>query len=215
MSDKHVSPEAAKSPNLPDGTQNMDVNTLHPLNPICSSDSLNDSSTTRRSPGPIECEDIESAKLKTSNFSLGESTHMNVIRSSSKSIEIKTLNTEISSSDTINSGSSENIERPSSCIEEDEEEVAAEKLKKKAAFSDKVLDNVKATLRACPSLSSNLNSYEACENSSSRVNSSPMMEEAWERLQKSYVYYKGKPVGTLAAMDPSAETLNYNQVPIN
>ncbi|TYI14841.1 hypothetical protein ES332_A08G149100v1 [Gossypium tomentosum] len=39
-----------------------------------------------------------------------------------------------------------------------------------------------------------------------------MLEEAWEGLQKSYVYYKGKPVGTLAAMDPIAEALNYNQV---
>ncbi|GMI66760.1 cytosolic invertase 2, alkaline/neutral invertase I [Hibiscus trionum] len=39
-----------------------------------------------------------------------------------------------------------------------------------------------------------------------------MMEEAWETLQKSYVYYKGRPVGTLAAMDPTAEALNYNQV---
>ncbi|XP_010556612.1 PREDICTED: probable alkaline/neutral invertase F isoform X2 [Tarenaya hassleriana] len=42
--------------------------------------------------------------------------------------------------------------------------------------------------------------------------SSEMMEEAWDRLRKSFVYFKGKPVGTLAAMDPSAEALNYNQV---
>jgi len=40
----------------------------------------------------------------------------------------------------------------------------------------------------------------------------PMVEEAWERLKKSYVYYKGDPVGTLAATDPGAEALNYNQV---
>jgi hypothetical protein len=39
-----------------------------------------------------------------------------------------------------------------------------------------------------------------------------MVEEAWERLKKSFVYYRGKPVGTLAAMDPMAEALNYNQV---
>ncbi|KAK8693637.1 hypothetical protein V6N13_071211 [Hibiscus sabdariffa] len=38
-----------------------------------------------------------------------------------------------------------------------------------------------------------------------------MVEEAWETLQKSYVYYKGRPVGTLAAMDPTVEALNYNQ----
>jgi hypothetical protein len=39
-----------------------------------------------------------------------------------------------------------------------------------------------------------------------------MVDEAWERLNKSYVYFKGKPVGTLAAMDTSADALNYNQV---
>lgn len=39
-----------------------------------------------------------------------------------------------------------------------------------------------------------------------------MVDEAWKRLKKSYVYFKGKPVGTLAAMDPTAETLNYNKV---
>ncbi|CAL5383176.1 unnamed protein product [Camellia sinensis] len=39
-----------------------------------------------------------------------------------------------------------------------------------------------------------------------------MMDEAWERLKKSFVYFKGMPVGTLAALDPSAEALNYNQV---
>ncbi|XP_057510476.1 probable alkaline/neutral invertase F [Actinidia eriantha] len=41
---------------------------------------------------------------------------------------------------------------------------------------------------------------------------SMMVDEAWERLRKSFVYLKGKPVGTLAAIDPSAEALNYNQV---
>ncbi|KAF7153715.1 hypothetical protein RHSIM_Rhsim01G0174500 [Rhododendron simsii] len=47
---------------------------------------------------------------------------------------------------------------------------------------------------------------------SSSDNSTSMMEEAWERLKKSFVYFKGRPVGTLAALDPSAEALNYNQV---
>ena len=41
---------------------------------------------------------------------------------------------------------------------------------------------------------------------------SPMMDEAWDMLKKSYVFYKGVPVGTVAASDPSAEALNYNQV---
>ncbi|KAJ0427542.1 putative beta-fructofuranosidase [Helianthus annuus] len=40
-----------------------------------------------------------------------------------------------------------------------------------------------------------------------------MMDEAWTRLKNSFVYFQSKPVGTLAAaLDPSAEELNYNQV---
>ncbi|PIN24547.1 Beta-fructofuranosidase [Handroanthus impetiginosus] len=39
-----------------------------------------------------------------------------------------------------------------------------------------------------------------------------MMDEAWEQLTKSYVKFKGKRVGALAAIDTGGETLNYNQV---
>jgi len=66
-----------------------------------------------------------------------------------------------------------------------------------------------ATLRPYPSVSTNLDFLDLIDNS---PNGCAMMEEAWERLKKSYVYFKGQPVGTLAAMDPSAEDLNYNQV---
>lgn len=38
-----------------------------------------------------------------------------------------------------------------------------------------------------------------------------MMDDAWERLRLSFVYFQKQPVGTLAAVDPSAEDLNYNQ----
>ncbi|KAL0426144.1 UNVERIFIED_CONTAM: putative alkaline/neutral invertase B [Sesamum radiatum] len=38
-----------------------------------------------------------------------------------------------------------------------------------------------------------------------------MMDEAWEQLSRSYVYFKGQRVGTLAAIDTGGETLNYNQ----
>ncbi|KAJ7529423.1 hypothetical protein O6H91_15G049500 [Diphasiastrum complanatum] len=40
----------------------------------------------------------------------------------------------------------------------------------------------------------------------------PMVADAWDNLRRSLVYFRGKPVGTIAAMDPTEETLNYNQV---
>ncbi|KAF6139416.1 hypothetical protein GIB67_026258 [Kingdonia uniflora] len=40
----------------------------------------------------------------------------------------------------------------------------------------------------------------------------PMVAEAWDALKKSVVYYRGQPVGTLAALDNSEEALNYDQV---
>ncbi|KAF2324901.1 hypothetical protein GH714_021127 [Hevea brasiliensis] len=88
-----------------------------------------------------------------------------------------------------------------------------------------VSDNVHvaklATLKPCPSVGTNLEVFDLNISPGIRSNvgglqvspeSGAMVEEAWERLKKSYVYFKGKPVGTLAAMDPSAEALNYNQV---
>lgn len=41
----------------------------------------------------------------------------------------------------------------------------------------------------------------------------PMVTEAWEALCQSQVYFRGKPVGTIAAYDhASEEVLNYDQV---
>ncbi|KAJ7535924.1 hypothetical protein O6H91_12G105800 [Diphasiastrum complanatum] len=40
----------------------------------------------------------------------------------------------------------------------------------------------------------------------------PMVGEAWENLRRSLVYFRGIPVGTIAALDPTQEALNYNQV---
>jgi hypothetical protein len=40
----------------------------------------------------------------------------------------------------------------------------------------------------------------------------PMIGEAWEALRKSMVFFRSKPVGTIAALDPTEESLNYNQV---
>ncbi|KAF6161987.1 hypothetical protein GIB67_020043 [Kingdonia uniflora] len=40
----------------------------------------------------------------------------------------------------------------------------------------------------------------------------PMVAEAWEALNRSLVYFRGQPVGTIAALDNSSEGLNYDQV---
>ncbi|EKQ70800.1 glycogen debranching enzyme [Leptolyngbyaceae cyanobacterium JSC-12] len=39
----------------------------------------------------------------------------------------------------------------------------------------------------------------------------PLVKEAWELLEKSIVYFQGRPVGTVAARDPYVEALNYDQ----
>ncbi|KAL8128946.1 hypothetical protein V2J09_018101 [Rumex salicifolius] len=40
----------------------------------------------------------------------------------------------------------------------------------------------------------------------------PIVSEAWEALRKSMVFFRGQPVGTIAALDNSEEELNYDQV---
>eukprot|EP00850_Spirogloea_muscicola_P016224 SM000130S27111 [mRNA] locus=s130:266742:270274:- [translate_table: standard] len=40
----------------------------------------------------------------------------------------------------------------------------------------------------------------------------PLVSEAWEALRKSLVFFRGKPVGTIAALDSEEEFLNYDQV---
>lgn len=74
-------------------------------------------------------------------------------------------------------------------------------------------------LKPSPSVGTNLQNFELIMSPGNKTNGSTvnsetgsMMDEAWEKLKKSFVYFKGKPVGTLAALDPSAEALNYNQV---
>ncbi|KAG6644638.1 probable alkaline/neutral invertase F [Carya illinoinensis] len=48
--------------------------------------------------------------------------------------------------------------------------------------------------------------------SSCHFESHPMVAEAWEALRRSLVYFRGQPVGTIAAVDHSVEELNYDQV---
>ncbi|GER35867.1 neutral invertase [Striga asiatica] len=40
----------------------------------------------------------------------------------------------------------------------------------------------------------------------------PMVAEAWDSVKRSLVYFRGQPVGTIAALDNSDEKLNYDQV---
>ncbi|GLJ41098.1 hypothetical protein SUGI_0851280 [Cryptomeria japonica] len=40
----------------------------------------------------------------------------------------------------------------------------------------------------------------------------PTIEDAWENLRRSLVYFHGRPVGCIAALDSNEEALNYNQV---
>ena len=43
----------------------------------------------------------------------------------------------------------------------------------------------------------------------------PMVADAWEALRRSLVFYRGQPVGTIAAYDhASEEVLNYDQVKV-
>ncbi|KAB1203648.1 Alkaline/neutral invertase CINV2 [Morella rubra] len=48
--------------------------------------------------------------------------------------------------------------------------------------------------------------------SDSYFESHPMVAEAWEALRRSLVYFRGQPVGTIAAIDNAIEELNYDQV---
>ncbi|WP_239033159.1 glycoside hydrolase 100 family protein [Leptothermofonsia sichuanensis] len=38
-----------------------------------------------------------------------------------------------------------------------------------------------------------------------------MVEQAWDALEKTIIFFKGKPVGTVAALDPDIPALNYDQ----
>ncbi|XP_039058648.1 probable alkaline/neutral invertase B [Hibiscus syriacus] len=40
----------------------------------------------------------------------------------------------------------------------------------------------------------------------------PIVGEAWDSLRRVLVYFRGQPVGTIAALDNSEENLNYDQV---
>ncbi|KAL3815143.1 hypothetical protein ACJIZ3_016411 [Penstemon smallii] len=73
-----------------------------------------------------------------------------------------------------------------------------------------------SVLKPSPSVGISLDNFLEVPNGKSggSVNGSgmSMMDEAWELLSGSYVWYKGQRVGTLAAPETGNEALNYNQV---
>lgn len=38
-----------------------------------------------------------------------------------------------------------------------------------------------------------------------------LVNEAWQALENSIIYYDGQPIGTVAAHDPEMDALNYDQ----
>ncbi len=44
-----------------------------------------------------------------------------------------------------------------------------------------------------------------------RSTTTNVLESAWKALKASILYYQGRPVGTIAARDPSIATVNYDQ----
>lgn len=93
----------------------------------------------------------------------------------------------------------------------EEEETALKRKETENILESSVSEGKAGTLRTCPSMDA-MNVSVSPGVKSNTDSGIMMVEEAWERLRKSFVYFKGKPVGTLAAMDICAETLNYNQV---
>lgn len=154
------------------------------------------------------------------------------VTSSTEFIVIETLRTTEESKEKDDSASLEDVKssvvwtKESSESSQNGEILKPEKAKKTVrlqSHENNVTENVilpKALpLKPCPSVGTNLEAFDLALRSivgnhqeNGESTGAAMMEEAWERLKKSYVYFKGKPVGTFAAMDPNAEALNYNQV---
>lgn len=69
-----------------------------------------------------------------------------------------------------------------------------------------IIDHLEYT--SSPSRRSGLNTPR----SNCHFESHPLVADAWEALRRSLVYFRGQPVGTIAAVDHSVEDLNYDQV---
>ncbi|KAF8379748.1 hypothetical protein HHK36_029196 [Tetracentron sinense] len=119
------------------------------------------------------------------------------------------------------SSQSSESEKAFGCVVENADGMPAKPKKsvkmQKSENTSEGMSNKIQPLKPSPSVA-NLDSYDLMPSPANRTNGSQMnsenfmMAEAWENLNKSIVYYKGQPVGTLAAVDPNSEALNYNQV---
>ncbi len=49
------------------------------------------------------------------------------------------------------------------------------------------------------------------QDSSNYLFDNPLFTDAWQQLNNSIIYYHGRPIGTVAAQDPSVEAVNYDQ----
>ncbi|XP_042437336.1 probable alkaline/neutral invertase F [Zingiber officinale] len=62
-------------------------------------------------------------------------------------------------------------------------------------------------------IAENLESVPPSRMSSPKASTTSQIQaEAWEALRQALIYFRGRPLGTIAAMDHSEELLNYNQV---
>ncbi|GAA0160078.1 hypothetical protein LIER_16715 [Lithospermum erythrorhizon] len=89
------------------------------------------------------------------------------------------------------------------------------RIERRRSFDERSVGDMSATLsppRHLESMDSAGRSLTGTPRSSSCVEPHPLVAEAWESLRRSIVYFRGQPVGTIAALDHSTEELNYDQV---
>lgn len=97
------------------------------------------------------------------------------------------------------------LERKRSCDERSLNELS---LLLSSWLSPRKIENI----RNVDNLESTFSSRISTPRSQACVEPHPMISEAWEALRRSLVYFRGQPVGTIAALDHTEEALNYNQV---
>lgn len=189
----------------PSGAEPMTV-------PKCESDSSEKEGSSGREKSPDFIE-IDTSKL----VAAADSTEKECSESQSLASEEKTPGRD----DALEKVEASKADKPCKELIPAEKDAAATATEKLQSNENMPAENASVgkhtALKTCPSVGTSLESFDLKDNSSTSNNVNgesvtAMVEEAWERLKKSTVFFKGKPVGTLAAMDPIAESLNYNQV---